>query len=505
MDCESFVMSGQQVPNVLTRKKLPEMQPRLIVWGLLLLAAALRLPGLWTDFWLDEIWSWTLVWNWKLQPQISGIWGIFTQIHQDNNNYLNTLFLYLCGPLAPLAVYRIPAFVAGLVTVWLGGLLAVRWSQGRGVTEFAGLLAGMGLLATSQIEVVYSSEARGYAIAGCAALAAQWSMGTLLRSGKWSSAASYAFISCAGFLGHLSFLPVLISQVVWSLVVLSERRHPAGSWKVLCGKLTVACGIPALLVGWLWLVDLSQTKVGGGPELDTWLVACDTFSMPFGASLPEDYSLPCALLMFALLATGLRSLRHDSTREYAGLASLAFIAPTVMFGLAPDGLVYPRHFLVSLTLLMPVAGLGLLQWLTAERPLFRLAGILAIGIWCLGNGSELTRFWIAGRGQYQAALAHIEAATQGQLTAVGSDFDFRNATVMTFYQVRSPERYRSLRYIPQAVWNQYRPDWLLAHSQSREPHFDKEIQILDATYDLNGIFPYAGPVGWHWATYRRRP
>jgi hypothetical protein len=326
-----------------------------------------------------------------------------------------------------------------------------------------------------------------------------------LRSGKWTTACSYALLASAGFLGHLSFLPVFASQGVWGFSACYTSRHSAGTWKQLIGKFCVAFGIPALLVGWLWLVDLSQTKVGGGPELNIWLLACDTLSMPFGASLPEDYSPPCAALMIALLATGLWTLRGIATLENVGLTSLLIVAPSLMFGLAPDGLLYPRHFLVSLTLLMPVVGLGLHRWLTAERPLFRLAGVLAIGVWCLGNGTELARFWNSGRGQYQAALAHMESTTNGQLTAVSSDFDFRNATVMTFYQVRSPEKYPSLRYIPQAVWNQYRPDWILAHNQARDPQFDKEIQILDTTYALDGIFPYAGPVGWHWATYRRKP
>ncbi len=286
-----------------------------VVWAVLILAALLRLPGLWTDFWLDEIWSWTLVWDWKLQPRISGIWGIFTQIHQDNNNYLNTLYLYLCGPSAPLPVYRIPALLTGLATVWLGGLLAVRWTQGRSISEIAATLAGMGLLATSQVEVVYSSEARGYAIAGCAALAAQWMMGSLLRTGRWTTGFIYGSICCAGFLGHLSFLPVFVSQALWAFTALIWRRHSAGSWKLLLLKLIVAFAIPTLLVGGLWLVDLSQTRVGGGPELNTWLVACDTFSMPFGASLPEDYSPPCAVLMLILLATGLWSLRRSATLD----------------------------------------------------------------------------------------------------------------------------------------------------------------------------------------------
>lgn len=479
------------------------IRPWQVAWWLLVLAAALRLPGLWTDFWLDEIWSWTLVWSWRMTSRVSGIWGVFTEIHQDNNNYLNTLFLYLCGPTAPLPVYRIPQFVAGIMTVWLGGLLAVRWTQGRTAGQLSSLLAGMGLLATSQVEVVYSSEARGYAIAAFAALAAQWCMGSLLRTGSWITAGAYALFACVGFLSHLSFLPVMISHVYWSVAAIVWGRHTAGSSKLLIGKLVVAFGVPTLLVGWLWMVDLSRAAVGGGPELNPWLVACDTFSMPFGASLPESYSLPCALLMAALLVTGLWSIRKTATLEVVGLASLPILAPAILFGLAPQGLVYPRHFLVSLSLLIPVAGLGLVRWFAADHNLPRLAGFVALSVWCLGNGSELVRFWISGRGQYQAALEHMSAGTSGRLTAVGSDLDFRNSTVMAFYQARL-RKYRSLRYIPQTVWEQYPPDWILSHDLARDPKFPQQLQVLGFNYELDGIFPHAGPVGWHWATYRLR-
>ena len=494
-------MSGEPVPSLSVPARLSRMWPRQVAWSLLLLAAALRLPGLWTDFWLDEIWSWTLVWDWQLKSRVNGITSIFTDIHQDNNNYLNTLFLYLCGPSVPLAVYRLPAYLAGIATVWLGGMLAVRWTQGRGLNEVTAWLAGMGLLATSQVEVVYSSEARGYALAGCAALATQWMMGSLLRSGKWLAALGYALLACVGFLSHLSFLPVLLSQAVWSLAALIWSRHAAGSWKLLLGKLTVAFGLPALLVGWLWWVDLSRANVGGGPNLDAWLVACDTVSMPFGASLPESFSLPCAVLMAALLVTGLWMLRGVATLEGVGLISLTIIAPAVLFGMAPAGLVYPRHFLVSLSVLIPVAGIGMARWLDGESPLLRLAGIVAVSVWCLGNGSELVRFWIAGRGQYQAALEHIAAGTSGRLTGVGGDVDFRNSMVMTFYQSRL-RKYRALRFVPQSVWNQYPPDWIFDHEQARDPQFAPEIQIMGFNYVLDGVFPYAGPVGWHWATYR---
>ena len=490
---------------------------------ILLLAAGLRLPGLWTDFWLDEIWSWTLVWDWRSNARISGVAGIFTEIHQDNNNYLNTLFLYVCGPAAPTALYRLPALLAGVATVWLGGHLVARWTEvwQASVVESGSTLRvedsrrgaschnsaklavwfGLGLLATSEVEVIYSSEARGYALAGCAALAAQWSLGRLLRFNNWSSAGGFALLACAGFLSHLSFLPVFLAQAVWSLAALIWSRQLGGSWNSVLGKLLVAFGSPSLMVGGLWLVDLSRTHVGGGPELIPLVVACDTLSMPFGVSLPEAYSFPLGLLFAALLITGLWSLRRAPTLEIVGLAGLTVIAPAVLFGMAPQGLVYPRHFLVSLTLLIPVAGAGLARWLTADRRLLQLPGFLVVTVWCLGNGSELIRFWSSGRGQYQAALAHIAGSEGDRELLVGGDFDFRNAMLVGFYQVRSPA-YQRLIYVPQTAWGSHRPDWILMHDLNREPRFLREVEAQGQRYSLDKVFPFAGPVGWHWGAYR---
>src|ERR1700676_2982755 len=55
---------------------------------LVVVAAILRIRAAHNDLWLDEIWSLALA------HSVSSPLAIFT-IHHDNNNYLNTLYLYL--------------------------------------------------------------------------------------------------------------------------------------------------------------------------------------------------------------------------------------------------------------------------------------------------------------------------------------------------------------------------------------------------------------------------
>src|SRR5262249_11831487 len=72
--------------------------------GLIALAGlGLRLPGLFTDFWLDEVWAWELV-NQLVHSPIE----VFTKVRLNGNHPLNTMLMYLMGGQQALAVYRIP-------------------------------------------------------------------------------------------------------------------------------------------------------------------------------------------------------------------------------------------------------------------------------------------------------------------------------------------------------------------------------------------------------------
>ena len=61
--------------------------------ALVLVATALRLPGLFTDFWLDEIWTLKIVLG------IDSGWDIFSEVRHSNNHHHTTLIFSGLGEL----------------------------------------------------------------------------------------------------------------------------------------------------------------------------------------------------------------------------------------------------------------------------------------------------------------------------------------------------------------------------------------------------------------------
>lgn len=474
--------------------------PRSLGWSapllVLLFAAGLRIPGLFTDFWLDEIWSWALA------APIQSPWEILTSLHADNNNHLNTLWLWLWGPSAAVWQYRLHSFVASLAMV--GGVmgLASRWSDGDRRTILAsGLTAS-----TSAVFVVYASEARGYALAMAAAAGGQWVLGRAIRERRWSDWLAWLVVCLGGFLSHLSFLPVWLAQIAWIGVEgFAQRGRLGGAKKPSTWKMKACTAISLVGLGILALyeVDLRHAQVGGGPQLDPLLVSIDTLAEPFspwGGLL----SLIAAFLYPALVLIGIYAVRQhsgESRREALVPLLVLIVAPLVLFGLAPSGLVYPRHFLVALTLLFPAAGAGWVELMRSGGGK-RFAALLAVAMWVVGNGNSLTNFYAYGRGGYTSALRDITVISPSGPVLVGSDHDFRNGLVIGFLHQRNPE-FARVEYRPQGQWPAHGVDVLILHQLEGEPQFPGKFDAAGNSYQLVKVYRFSGPVGWHWAIYHR--
>src|SRR5574337_2175890 len=97
-------------------------------------AAVIRLAASRGDLWLDEIWSCLGAWDARTALEL------YTCFPADNNHILNTLLLYWIGPHAGIAIYRLPAVLAGVATVGLAIWLGLRRNRPAGL--FAGVLTG---------------------------------------------------------------------------------------------------------------------------------------------------------------------------------------------------------------------------------------------------------------------------------------------------------------------------------------------------------------------------
>ena len=90
----------------------------LSILGLTFAGLLLRLFCARGDLWLDEIWS-----EQNLE-KIHNVGEIFWGISQDNNHFLNSLWLWAVGPNAPPVLIRLASIVCGTLTIPVAARLA---------------------------------------------------------------------------------------------------------------------------------------------------------------------------------------------------------------------------------------------------------------------------------------------------------------------------------------------------------------------------------------------
>ena len=224
LDTDSAPVSNDRRPGVVLAA---------VVAVIVAAAACVRIWAAQDEFWLDEIWS--LV---AFARTVESPWDIFT-LHWDNNHYLVTLWMYLVRAQSNWFIFRIPSVVAGTGTVILAALVARRW--GAFATFAAATLTG-----TSYMMIQYSSEARGYALAGFFALAAFLALDRYLATrGVWANIV-FVVATIFGLLSHLTFIHFYLGALVWSMV---SCRNSAPSWQSEMGWLVRCHAVPILFFG----------------------------------------------------------------------------------------------------------------------------------------------------------------------------------------------------------------------------------------------------------------
>ena len=463
-----------------------DLSPRAALVGCalaLLVGGALRVPGLATDLWLDEIWTWA-----RVQDLHSPL-GVFTSLHDSNNHYLNSLWIYAIGD-APGWLWRLPAWIAGTASIALGAALG--WRRGR----LEAVLAAW-LLALSFALLHFSSEARGYASLVAFALAAQLVLERDLAAPTPRRAALFGACVVGGFLSQLVFLFYWLgaaAQMLWHWRKLAPRT--------LALRLAARHGPPLAALALLYAVDLRALVVGGGDPTDVPLLVAQGVGWTLGLPIVRALSAPDTILGLALVVAGLALRARRGDDSWIALA-LTIALPIAVFAALRPQMIPFRYFLIgsALALLLAAdlaaAGLRAGGWR-------RAVAALALLLFASGNAGHWRAFTQLGRGGFRACVETMARETTGDVIAVASDHDFRNRLVLGYYARALPPGKR-LVYVPHDRWNSAKPEWLIRHAPSRPANPPQRLGAAGGTYRLFAEYDHAAISGFYWALYRREP
>jgi hypothetical protein len=240
---DNCALTGLHYGGLMNAKRVSE---RAALWapvaaltcvGLALRIAAARGGGLWTDE------AWSMLYAEDARDPM----GVFFRINHDNNHHLISLWLQAVGVHASPLLARLPAIVAGMLTIPVGALIFARRST-------VAATAAAALFAISPIMVTYGSEARGYALMILAALVLLWlAIGALDGRGNRGTAWWMGLAALLGMFSHLTMLAPVGLLTVW---IYLEKRSAVGSREALPATLKLlgpAIGACAFALAFVFL------------------------------------------------------------------------------------------------------------------------------------------------------------------------------------------------------------------------------------------------------------
>lgn len=462
-----------------------------VFWSLVAAALLLRLPGLFTDLWLDELWTLYIVNGFESAAQV------FTGFQHSNNHHLNSLFFFVLGDRDGGALYRLPSLFAGIGAVPLAWAIARRY--GRSAALFAALLTG-----GSYLMVHFSSEARGYAPVVIFALAAFLAARRYITAPGWAVAALFWLCCALGFLSHLMFIHAFAGFLAWAPWALAARRgEGAGAWAAAAGRLARLLVVPCAFFAVFWYAVVRKMEVGGAPGFTVTGVLVKTLSYAAGGPAQGALAVAVAAVFFILIAWAVALLARRGDDEWIFLAVAVFLAPAAFLLLRRPEALFVRYFLISAAFgYTALGGLACAAWRHPVRRR-RAACLVLLALFLVGNGLNIARFWRDGRGAYRKAVRFMDEHTAGPLITVTADHDFRAWLPLMFYKRFLPEGrdivYRSLSEAPvQGV------DWFIGHRIGPPEEPLPRVEDLSGNeYALVQTFPYSDLSGCHWYLYRR--
>jgi hypothetical protein len=455
--------------------------------ALLAAAAAVRVRGARNDLWLDEIVSLQLV------EGIFSPWQIFTDVHDDTNHYLNSLYLYFLGPRGNWPGCRAASVLFGIGAVMLAGLI------GRRRSPACGLLA---MLTTgfSYVLVLYSSEARGYSAVVFFSYLSYYLLESYLRTPRWWIGLMFSLSAILGFLAHLTFAFFFAAAVLWSVCRLARSGQ---GWRstALAG---LACfALPTAFLALLYFVSIRFMTVGGGTA--TSLAACYAAALAWALGAPGSslgIPWPC-VASGGLLACGLLMLWREGSDAWVFFLSVIVVVPILSVVIHGDELLYVRHFIVSIAFLLLLGSFVMGALWRQGRVGKAICGSLLV-VYLALNGWQTNSLFRYGRGQSTEALRFLARHSSRPVVTVGSDRDNRILYPLRFLGPTALEG-KAAAFVPSDFPPHQGPEWIILTAEPFEGPDAPGRQLhvgADDVYQYVTTFQTAPLSGLHWHIYR---
>lgn len=468
--------------------RLPAVRPdpawrhtALPVAACLLLALALRLPGLNSGLWYDEIE--TLV-EYVRRPLLE----ILTTFDSKNQHLFYSVLGHLSVSLfgESAAALRAPAVVLGLASLVAFYRLAATWAPRDEA------LIGTAALAVSYHHVWFSQNARGYTGLLLFTLLATRAFRALLSAeegqrrpvlayGVWMALAAYTHFTAA--------LVGVAHAVVAATVAMTRRRGIAFPRPALMG-LAAAVGLGALCYLPV-LPQVTSTLLGPSPfaasttwQSPLWLLA--ETARGLGRGVPGGWAALAVGLLVAAL--GLASWWRQDRVGTALMVLPAAVTAAVVLALGHN--LWPRFFFFSAgfgVLLVVRGGFALLEWGLASRG--RMAARALAGLALAASVATVPRAW-KPKQDFEGAARFVDTARRSSDAVAVVDL---TVYPYTRYLGRDFAVLTGLDSLI-ALEEHHSRAWVLYTFPIRLAAVQPEIwQRLTSAYDTAAVFP--GTVG----------
>jgi hypothetical protein len=449
----------------------------MLLGGLLILFAARG------DLWLDEIWS-VFIAEAARTP-----WEIISVYKHDNNHVLNTLYLYLLGKQEHLLFYRLFSIVSGIASLVLLVKIAQRW--GRFESIFVLLLAG-----TSYPLILYFSEARGYAPAIFFGLLSFYIIQESQNHYSPVKLVSFWIISILGTLAHLTFVIVFLALVIYIIhyEFSTGKTFFMKSWQILKYLF-----VPFVFIASFYFYFVKGMAIGGGPPIDRYSQLVRGINCLLG--LPDALWYVGLLILVLLLSVVVYMLYADKSPIWSFSLAVLIIVPAAIIIITNPEYFHYRYLIVCFPFYYLVMAFVLARAYRADKKMLHYFAMIVIILYVMGQSYRLVPFFQYGRGSYQPIVIEMENASSSDIITVGSDNDFRNKMVLSFYS-RFLQNQKKIQYIDQQFWNSDPPEWMIVHSLDESAKPESWIQTAtDKIYRLVKTEKFSGDSGFNWFLY----